>query len=444
MHPRSPYASYLDFKKLAKDCPAFAPFVDSNANVNFKDPAAVRYSLLYLVISILTEAGDNRELAKSLLLRDFGFAVDLPEDRLCPMIPNRLDYILWLQDLIDSTSSDLNSELDTSGEVTGLDVGTGASCIYPLLGCSLRPSWRFIASDIDEASLHSARNNIARNKVLLNGRIKLYESSVTGPLFPLEALDTESIDFTMCNPPFYSSADSLAESAAQKMLPPSSACTGTSTEMVYSPHGELGFARRMLAESLVLRTRVKWYSTLFGKLSSVSQFISSLREIHELEVSGNWAVAEMVQGTTKRWAVAWSFGDRRPSAAVAGSMKGCSPLTRPELEFTVPRSVGGVGEEVVVLLSGLELMHSKRDELGKEFYVEVKGNVWSRAARRAMARGAMALMLVDEDVKLGVLITLAEAGEDKTAINVRWKRGREGVLFESFCGMVKRKLQLEK
>lgn len=33
----------------------------------------------------------DRELAKSLLARDFGLTVELPEDRLCPMIPNRYD-----------------------------------------------------------------------------------------------------------------------------------------------------------------------------------------------------------------------------------------------------------------------------------------------------------------------------------------------------------------
>jgi 23S rRNA (adenine1618-N6)-methyltransferase len=278
----------------------------------------------------------------------------------------------------------------------------------------------------------------------MGDRILIHNSSSTGPLFPLDALGLDSIDFTMCNPPFYSSITSFNESAAQKALPPYSACTGAATEMIYFPRGELGFAQKMLAESLVLRTRVKWYSTLFGKLSSVSQFISALHEVPELAASVNWAVAEMVQGATKRWAVAWSFGDRRPSAAVAGNMKGCSPPIRPELEFVVPRPLGVVQLDVAVLLGELELMRSGQSECGSEIYGEVKRNVWSRAARRAMAKGAMVSTSTDEEVKLGFLITLADIGEGTTAVNVRWKRGFDGVLFESFCGMVKRKLQLEK
>lgn len=34
----------------------------------------------------------------------------------------RLDYVLWIQDLVDSTSCDLPGELDRSAPVLGLDV----------------------------------------------------------------------------------------------------------------------------------------------------------------------------------------------------------------------------------------------------------------------------------------------------------------------------------
>lgn len=271
----------------------------------------------------------------------------------------------------------------------------------------------------------------------------------------------------MCNPPFYASADSLAASAALKQLPPAAACTGTATEMVYEPGGELGFATRMLHESLVLRTRVQWYSTLFGKLSSVSAFATQLRAAFAKPVadsavaagvsgerSGNWAVTEMAQGATKRWAVAWSFSDRRPAAAASSrsvpALRGCFPPVNPVLEFDVPRPQAAAEDELVRLLAILDLSTSKRG--AGAFYGEVRGNVWSRAARRALARGTV----MDTGgeggeggaVKMGFLIALdpqphePDGAATATRVSVSWKRGFDGVLFESFCGMVRRKLVL--
>lgn len=267
------------------------------------------------------------------------------------------------------------------------------------------------------------------------------------------------LTFTMCNPPFYASADSLAASAALKQLPPAAACTGTATEMVYEPGGELGFATRMLHESLVLHARAQWYSTLFGKLSSVSAFTAQLRTAFAAagvggERDGNWTVTEMAQGPTKRWAVAWSFCDRRPAATASSrsvpALKGCFPPVNPVLAFGVPRPQAAVEDELVRLLATLDLSTSKRGP--GAFYGEVRGNVWSRAARRALARGA----IMDTGgeggeggaVKLGFLFTLGpqldepDGAATAARVSISWKRGFDGVLFESFCGMVRRKLLL--
>ncbi len=169
--------------------------------------------------------------------------------------------------------------------------------------------------DIDEWSLQYARKNVACNK--LQSNIRLRKSSPDGPLIPLDLFRFDRIDFTMCNPPFYNSADEMLASAKAKQRPPLSACTGAEVEMV-TPGGEVAFVTRMIQESLTLRERVKWYTSMLGKLSSVSVIVEKLKGVGV----SNWAVTEFVQGSkTRRWGVAWSWGDMRPRMVMLSLVK---------------------------------------------------------------------------------------------------------------------------
>lgn len=74
--------------------------------------------------------------------------------------------------------------------------------------------------------------------------------------------------------------------------------------------GELDFVTRMIEESIQLREKVIWYTTMLGKLSSVSLVAEKLISHN----NHNYAVTEFVQGSkTRRWAVAWSWTDLRPA-----------------------------------------------------------------------------------------------------------------------------------
>ena len=76
-----------------------------------------------------------------------------------------------------------------------------------------------------------------------------------------------------------------------------------------TPGGEVAFVERMIMESVKLRGRVRWYTSMLGKYSSLATIIERLKQVHVQ----NWAVKEFVQGAkTRRWAVAWSWGDARP------------------------------------------------------------------------------------------------------------------------------------
>lgn len=47
-----------------------------------------------------------RQLTQCLLKDQFDLDIDFPLDSLCPAVPNRLNYILWLEDLIQDTLTD--------------------------------------------------------------------------------------------------------------------------------------------------------------------------------------------------------------------------------------------------------------------------------------------------------------------------------------------------
>ena len=75
-----------------------------------------------------------------------------------------------------------------------------------------------------------------------------------------------------------------------------------------------------------------------------------------------------------------------------------------------------------------------------------QGNVWSRAARRkkqhSLDDSGSPQPMQDKEAghepALGVRIQLRMSHEDRVTIAVRWLQGHDSVLFESFCGMLKR------
>ncbi|KAI3201012.1 hypothetical protein DTO027I6_6115 [Penicillium roqueforti] len=427
---RSLYKNEVDFSALALQSRDFAKHLKPNGQLDFNDPATIR------------------QLTTTLLEQDFGLKVEIPDDRLCPPVPNRLNYILWLQDLIDSTAGGLHEGYDKGREVVGLDIGTGCIGIYPLLGCATREQWKFVATDVDENNIRTAQHNVALNN--LDSRIQLVKSDPAGPLFPLDQIGQEALDFTMCNPPFYTSRDELIRSAEEKKRVPFSACTGAEVEMV-TDGGEVAFVKRMVDESLQSRTRIQWYTSMLGKLSSVSVILEKLIK-HD---NHNFAVTEFDQGgKTKRWAVAWSWGDRRPAMSVARGNPGCPKHLLPfpsEYSFTLPpgTSIDTATATIKTELGCLSWFWAwdQAHSPGTGFAAE---NVWSRHARRKMqAIGQEGMAVLEEipaDVAMGVRVQVrlirGEKTEDKVVkVLVRWIQGTDTVLFESFCGMVKRKLE---
>ncbi|XP_057525879.1 uncharacterized protein LOC130805221 isoform X2 [Amaranthus tricolor] len=147
IHPRNRYADNPpDFSLLASLYPSFSSFVhyspDGRPSIDWTDFNA------------------TRELTRTLLLHDYSLNWWIPDGQLCPTVPNRSNYIHWIEDLIASDIIEKN--IVDGDKVRGFDIGTGANCIYPLLGASLL-GWSFVGSDITDVALEWAEKNVKSN-----------------------------------------------------------------------------------------------------------------------------------------------------------------------------------------------------------------------------------------------------------------------------------------
>ena len=301
-HPRNPYAKRRpDFAALARADADFATFVRGR-QLDWSDSAALI------------------ALSRTLLLHDFGIRWELPAHSLCPTVPSRLDYLLWLQDLLR-----FHSATDPRRTVHGVDIGTGASCIYPLLGHA-HLGWRFVATEVDPASVEAARHNVDLNgwhdaisirqvprtspssdvddsSMGAGGARRARHDASGGGGAPVLAgilAPDERFDFCMCNPPWYDESEVPRPNLA--LRPDGRRCEATASEL-FTAGGEAGFVARLVEESATLRERVVWYTSLLGRKRSLAPILRAVRTAGARHIRS----AELRQGGTSRWVIGWSF-----------------------------------------------------------------------------------------------------------------------------------------
>lgn len=262
----------------------------------------------------------------------------------------------------------------------------------------------------------------------------------------------KSIDFVMMNPPFYTSEEDMLSSANKKARPPMSACTGAPVEMVCEG-GEVTHVGRLLRESLVLRDRVQWYTSMLGKLTSLDTLVEQLRE-HGID---NYAITEFVQGNkTRRWALGWSFGPMRPAEHVARGMKASiwkkilpATVMAELLVLPADKPVDPVIARIREAVGALELMSWAWEPEAACGLGRAKENVWSRAWRRRRIRRktsevqgespATTVVSESEECRLGFKITVI-VKKSETSVGLHWCEGHDSLIFESFGGFLKSKL----
>lgn len=283
MHRRNIFRKEPDFKKLACDYQELKQFVTVNSKnklkFDFKNPDALR------------------ALTCALLHRYFQKRINIPTDRMIPAVPQRLNYICWIEDLVklvEIQSPDVN--------VLGIDIGTGASCIFPILSCHRNPTWSFIGVEADTKSYAVALENVQKN--FMDDRISMIKITTEDTLNDILCLSHQPITFIMCNPPFFEEEYGVTLEINSGQRPKSSSNTSNKIESVVSG-GEIAFVGHMLEQSRHLKEEVTIYTSMLGKKQSLTHFKQTLSSLNEDNLSWTWA--ELCQGKTIRYAIAWSF-----------------------------------------------------------------------------------------------------------------------------------------
>lgn len=293
LHPRNRHQGRYDFAALIAVEPRLKAFVIINPygkqSIDFASPAAVRVF--------------NAALLKQLYgIKDW----QIPEGYLCPPVPGRADYIHGLADLL---ASDAKGVIPRGAGFTALDVGTGANCIYPLLG-QHDYGWRFIASDIDAQALANARQTLRANA--LDKVIELRLQSDKSAFFKGVLRADERIVCTLCNPPFHSSAAeastgserkwrNLGKQDPQRKLPALN--FGGKSNELWCKGGELTFVRNMIKESKDYAEQVLWFTTLVSKSAHIRLLQRVLKQVGAVDVQ----VCSMAQGQKQSRFLAWTF-----------------------------------------------------------------------------------------------------------------------------------------
>ena len=293
LHPRNRHQGRYDFAALIAVEPRLKTFVIINPygkqSIDFANPAAVRVF--------------NAALLKQLYdIKDW----QIPEGYLCPPVPGRADYIHGLADLL---AIDAKGEIPRGTGFTVLDVGTGANCIYPLLG-QHDYGWRFIASDIDAQALASAQQTLVANALdkVIDLRLQADKSAFLKGVLRAD----ERIVCTLCNPPFHSSAAeassgserkwrNLGKQDPQRKLPALN--FGGKSNELWCKGGELTFVRNMIKESKDYAEQVLWFTTLVSKSAHIRLLQRVLKQVGAVDVQ----VCSMAQGQKQSRFLAWTF-----------------------------------------------------------------------------------------------------------------------------------------
>ncbi|WP_248638193.1 23S rRNA (adenine(1618)-N(6))-methyltransferase RlmF [Citrobacter koseri] len=289
LHPRNRHHHRYDLATLCQVTPELAQFLTrtpaGEQSVDFANPLAVK------------------ALNKALLAYFYQVANwDIPEGFLCPPVPGRADYIHHLADLLGETTGAIPADASV------LDVGTGANCIYPLIGVH-EYGWRFTGSEVHAQARARAQAIISDNPGLTRS-IRLRRQKDPAAIFNGIIHKNEQYDATLCNPPFHDSAASARAGSERKRRnlgqdKNDALNFGGQQQELWCEGGEVAFIKTMIAESQAFGRQVMWFTTLVSRGENLPPLYRALTDVGAVKV----VKKEMAQGQKQSRFIAWTFMD---------------------------------------------------------------------------------------------------------------------------------------
>ncbi len=289
LHKRNKHRERYDFKKMIEKHPALASFVLPNKygdeSIDFSNPSAVKA----LNTALLKTYYDIQQW-------------DIPAGYLCPPIPGRADYIHHIADILAQKNY---GKVPSGDSVRCLDIGVGASCIYPIIGVK-EFGWSFVGSDIHAKSLASGQDIVNEND-LLKDNVTLRLQSDAKHIFQNIIQEGEYFELTICNPPFNASAEEAKSGSDRKIknlkLKKTVLNFGGQENELWCDGGEDKFVQSMITESKSFSTACLWFSTLISKQSNLKRAYQTLEKIGAFESR----TIPMGQGNKTSRILAWTF-----------------------------------------------------------------------------------------------------------------------------------------
>ena len=215
---------------------------------------------------------------------------DIPKGFLIPPIPSRINYI----NLINSIITKLIKDIDIKN-IIGIDIGTGANIIYPILGYSIY-KWKFICTEINKEAYNNAKLILQKNN--LENNINIIKQNNKDNIF-ISILNRENkYIFSMCNPPYYNYENEIK-------LEDKKRDNEYNFDEIYYKNGEYGFFQRYFEESICYKNNVFLYTILIGKKINAENIYDKLSSYNDIIKIYN--MQKILTGNNVRYIIYWSF-----------------------------------------------------------------------------------------------------------------------------------------